>query len=193
MENPIQKFDEWWELAKTNSPLKHKNAVCVSTITKDGFPNGRFVDLKSVDDQGFVFCSNQDSQKGKDLARNSKVSMTIWWDHVGFQIRIVGLATLLPESESELLWAIRSRDAQLATLGAEQSQVLNSEQELLDRVERVGNEFEERIIPRPKNWGGYKVKPLSIEFLLFKENRLHIREFYDLNDKGIWRKRFLQP
>lgn len=86
MDNPISKFESWWQEALADSQLQQKSAVCVSTIDENGFPAGRFVDLKSVSDSGFIFCSYFDSVKGKHIAREPKTAMTVWWDHVGYQI-----------------------------------------------------------------------------------------------------------
>ena len=84
MDNPVSKFRNWWQKALYDSPLKQKSAVCVSTVNEDGFPVGRFVDLKSVGEDGFVFCTYLHSAKGKHIAHTPKVSMTVWWDHVGY-------------------------------------------------------------------------------------------------------------
>lgn len=84
MDKPIEKFESWWQEALADSPLQQKSAVCVSTIDEYGFPAARFVDLKSVTEAGFVFCSYFDSAKGKQIARNAKTAMTVWWDHLGY-------------------------------------------------------------------------------------------------------------
>ncbi len=100
--------------------MQQKNAVCVSTIDEMGFPSGRFVDLKSVNDSGFVFCTYIDSVKGKEILRNPKVAMTVWWDHVGYQVRVVGVAEPIDETEADSYWTSRSRSAQLTTTAFEQ-------------------------------------------------------------------------
>jgi pyridoxamine 5'-phosphate oxidase len=192
MENPIEKFQVWWKRALLNSPLQQKSAVCVSTIDEDGFPSGRFVDLKSVDEDGFVFCTYLDSVKGKHIQKNPKVAITVWWDHVGYQVRIIGEAAPINESEAVDFWKTRSRSAQLTTTAFQQSQPLIEEQELTTRMQTVTNKFVDMEIPKPVSWGGYRVHPLTIEFLTFAESRLHLRELYRRQD-GVWDKRLLQP
>jgi len=192
MSNPIIKFKSCWDKAKSNSSLKHPSAVCVITIDEHGFPSGRFVDLKAVDDCGFIFCTNLDSQKGRDIQRNPKVGLTFWWEAIGYQVRVNGFATQIPSSISEKYWEMRSRDAQITTLSCKQSQPLLSEQDLNKQFEEVKRNIGEMQIPKPENWGGFIVKPKSIEFLTFKESRLHIRELYSAFGDG-WKKSMLQP
>lgn len=192
MESPIIKFESWWKDALLNSPLQQKNAVCVSTIDERGFPAGRFVDLKSVSEEGFIFCTYFDSAKGNHIAHNSKVAITIWWDHVGYQIRIVGVAEVISDVEADDFWQTRSRSAQLTTTAFEQSKALESEDVLVARLQEASARLAGRPIPRPNNWGGYCIKPASIEFLAFRESRLHLRELFECNGNG-WVKLLLQP
>lgn len=192
MDNPISKFTSWWHEALVDSPLQQKSAVCVSTIDENGFPAGRFVDLKSVNDAGFVFCTYFNSAKGKQISRDPKTAMTIWWDHVGYQIRVVGSAQVITDAEADCFWHSRSRSAQVITTAFTQSDVLTSECDLITRFEAASAQFIDRPVPRPNNWGGYCIKPISIEFLTFQENRLHRRELFEFKNNG-WRKQLLQP
>lgn len=192
MDNPISKFESWWQEALADSPLQQKSAVCVSTIDEHGFPTGRFVDLKSVSEDGFVFCTYLDSAKGKHIARNAKASMTIWWDHLGYQIRVVGTAQAITANEADSFWQTRSRSAQLTTTAFEQSEALDSEDELAKRLQETAVKLAGQAVPRPDNWGGYCIKPVSIEFLTFRESRLHLRELFKCGSNG-WVKQLLQP
>lgn len=192
MQNPIDKFSDWWKTATANTPLKQKSAVCVSTIGKDGFPNARFVDLKGVDKEGFKFCSYLDSEKGQELSVNPKVAITVWWDHVGYQVRVNGVAEEMPSDDAEKYWKSRSREAQLTTLICNQSQILESESALLRSLERARESMANSSIDKPPNWGGYVVLPRRMEFLTFREDRLHLRERYE-NISGHWAKTLLQP
>ena len=192
MDSPINKFKVWWQESQVYSPLNQKNAVCVSTIDESGFPSGRFVDLKAVSDKGFVFCTYLDSAKGKQISHNPKSAMTFWWDHVGYQVRVIGHAEEIPEVEADSFWETRTRSAQLTTTAFDQSAPLESESILATRLEKASVEFEGQSVPRPKNWGGYIVKPVSIEFLTFRESRLHLRELYEYTD-NYWNKQFVQP
>src|SRR5690606_14288987 len=108
------------------------------------------------------------SAKGKHIRRNPNTAITIWWDHVSYQIRIVGMAEPIEEFEAENIWRTRNRSAQLTTTAFEQSQILANEQQLNSRLEQAASEFAEQEIPKPDNWGGYCVKPVSIEFLTFR-------------------------
>lgn len=194
MENkgPLEKFNCWWNTAKNNSPLKQKNAICLSTIDNSGYPNARFIDLKKADDKGFIFCSYLDSKKGHEINNNSNVALTAWWDHCGFQIRITGTARLLPDSENDKYWLTRTHAAQLTTSISNQSQLLDDEESLTKRFHILEKELQNKEIPRPKNWGVYQVTPISIEFLTFRENRLHLREFFELTENK-WSQCLLQP
>ncbi len=192
MDNPISKFETWWQEALADSPLQQKSAVCVSTIDEHGFPTGRFVDLKSVSEDGFVFCTYFDSAKGKHIECEPKTAMTIWWDHLGYQIRIVGSAQMISATEADCFWQSRSRSAQLTTTAFEQSEALDSENDLASRFQMTSVKFADQPVPRPSNWGGYRIKPVSIEFLTFRESRLHLREFFHSKGNG-WVKQLLQP
>jgi len=192
MNNPLVKVKEWWEFAIEASPLKVKSAVCLSTVDERGFPSSRFVDLKDVDLEGVVFCSNYDSKKGDDIENNPKAGVTAWWDHVGYQIRVVGNAVRVPEDEATRYWETRNRSAQIATLCFSQSQKLASYGLLEEKYLDAESKYTSNSIPKPNNWGAYKIVPNSIEFLEFKESRLHHREYFQLEHDD-WSRCLLQP
>ena len=192
MENPIEKFQSWWDHALSNSQLQQKSAICISTIDENGFPSGRFVDLKSADENGFVFCTYLDSAKGKHIQQNPKVALTVWWDHVGYQVRVRGIAYAVSDVEAIEFWNTRKRSAQLTTTAFQQSQPLNKQEELQTRMQDVSGQFIDKEVPKSSTWGGYRIKPVSIEFLTFAESRLHLRELFN-KEKNIWIKSLLQP
>jgi pyridoxamine 5'-phosphate oxidase len=192
MENPFEKFNTWWKSALTNSPLNQKSAVCISTIDSQGFPSGRFVDLKAVNELGFIFCTYLNSAKGEQLKENSKIALTLWWDHVGYQVRVLGVAEPINENEAVAYWKTRKKEAQLTTTAFEQSKPLANEEELQFRIEEISEQYLNSEVPKPSAWGGYIIKPQSIEFLTFRESRLHLRELYTLKE-GSWSKSLLQP
>lgn len=165
----------------------------MSTVGDGGFPSGRFVDLKAVDEHGFTFCTYLDSEKGRHIAINPKVASTVWSDHVGYKVRIKGLAEPLPEAEALEYWVARTRDAQLTTLACQQSQALGSEEKLVKKLTEITKQHEAHEIPRPRHWGGYRVKPVSFEFFTFKDTRLHRRELFAAQSNGAWRMTRLQP
>lgn len=192
MDDPIDQFERWWREARTDSPLRQKNAICLSTLDERGFPGGRFVDLKAVDREGFVFCTRLDSAKGQHLQYNNKASITVWWDHLGYQVRVLGHAEQLRNAEADQFWEHRDRCARLTTVAFAQSEALADEAELIDRLQQCDTQWAGRRIPRPEYWSGYRVKPISVEFLTFRESRLHLRERYEIQDDA-WRKILLQP
>lgn len=189
---PIKKFKLCWEEAKSHSKLKYPSAMCVSTMDQHGFPSGRFVDLKSVEDNGFIFCTNLDSEKVRDIQHHSKVALTFWWEAIGYQVRVRGHASEIPRSTAEKYWQTRSREAQITTLICQQSQPLLPDQNLSRQLEEAKQNLADKPILMPENWGGFIVKPILIEFLTFKENRLHTRERYTSHD-DVWVKERLQP
>ncbi|MBQ4812829.1 pyridoxal 5'-phosphate synthase [Pseudoalteromonas luteoviolacea] len=192
MSNPIDQFLKWWERACVDSPLRQRSAVCVSTIDRDGFPAARFVDLKSVSNEGIVFCTYLDSAKGKEINHCNKVALTAWWDHVGYQVRVTGRAYPLSEEVADRYWKTRTRDAQITTHVCEQSQPLKDPQDLYAKVEEYTQLDTSEPSVKPTNWGGYAIEAHRIEFLTFKEDRLHLRELFTLNS-GVWSKSYLQP
>jgi len=192
MTDPISKFQTWWRIARDDSPLEQKNAVCVSTVDADGQPDGRFVDLKDVSELGFTFCTYLDSKKAQDIRHNPNVALTFWWEHVGFQVRVAGKASQIPNKLAEQYWHARSREAQLTTLSSQQSQVLDSPHQLIEEFEKIEHQMTDIVVARPENWGGYIVAPHRVEFLTFKQSRLHIREQFTLNN-GLWQSALLQP
>ena len=178
----VDKITELWNLAKADSPLKQKSAVCISTIGDAGFPHSRFVDLKAVNENGFTFCTSYLSEKGLQLAQNDKVSLTAWWDHVGIQIRVVGHARRISDSLADQYWKTRNKEAQVATLCFNQSEVWNSDVSQLSHFQSALAKSPETI-PRPKYWGGYHITPNTVEILQFKESRVHQRDLFTLNDE----------
>ena len=118
--------------------------------------------------------------------------MTVWWDHVGYQIRILGTANQISSELAVEYWSARSRDAKLTTLCSEQSVAQSSQTEVADRLAGLKLYFANKEIPKPKMWGGYKVVPQSVEFLEFQNNRLHVRELYKKRS-GEWERFYLQP
>ncbi|WP_448566673.1 pyridoxine/pyridoxamine 5'-phosphate oxidase [Thalassotalea ganghwensis] len=188
----VQKFHYIWQKAKLDSPLTQKSAVCISTIDEQGFPQSRFVDLKAVNEQGFIFCTAYDSAKGQQLATNPKIALTAWWDHIGEQVRVVGVASKIADNIADSYWATRNSDAQLASLSFKQSQEWHQQQSMEHYFNVQQQAQDNQPIERPATWGGYLITPITIEFLTFKESRVHTRELYRQSDQQ-WHKSMLQP
>ena len=192
MHSPVAVFKEFWREAMSKGLLKHRNAVCISTVDAEGYPSSRFVDLKEAEESGFVFCTHLNSSKAMDIKRNPKAGMTMWWEHVAIQIRIRGLCEPISESEADAHWASRVRDAQIASVTFQQSQPLARLDLLAKEYSHAVAKHEGGAIARPPNWGGFRLRPEYIEFLEFKESRLHHRTVYALA-AGQWHMSFLQP
>jgi len=188
----IAKFQDWWDQARNDPSLKHKGAMCVSTIDELGFPNARFVDLKAATMEGFTFCTFLDSMKGIEIDRCPKVALTIWWESLGYQVRVQGHAKRISRRMASKYWQSRNRDAQLTTLCSKQSQPLTSSTQLIDQLSSLRTSLGDAEIPIPDNWGGYVVAPASVEFLTFREDRLHLRERHLLVGSD-WKRQLLQP
>lgn len=170
----------------------HPKAVCVSTVNQKGIPEARFVALKEVAKEGFVFCSAFNSPKGISISKNSNVALTFWWDHIERQVRVGGTAIPISDEDADRYFSERQRDAQLTTLVSEQSAFLENQEKLHEKLEEAKKRFEGKNIPRPSSWGGYCVKPSSIEFLEFKATRLHTRTLYTYSIES-WSRQLLQP
>lgn len=191
--DPIALFREWRHEAVTAPGAPSlPDATCVSTVDGDGTPHARFVDLKVVRDDGFVFCTSYASPKSVQIEANPRLALTIWWDHVKRQVRVEGLATRIGEAEADELFRRRGRDAQLASWAYEQSAALPADASLAERLRVVRRRFESGDVSRPPNWGGYVVTPDRIEFLIFEESRTHSRILYERED-GRWTVSALQP
>lgn len=191
-DDPVQRFQLLWEQARQSSVLQQKNAVCISTIDAQGFPQARFVDLKRADASGFVFCTDYQSAKGQQLLDNPKTALTVWWEHLSVQVRITGTAAPIHDTDAHTFWLSRSRAAQLTTLVSRQSQPLQNCDEWQRQLADLALQYKNTNIPKPKNWGGFSIKPMRIEFLQFKEDRMHVRDLYERKENH-WSKTHLQP
>ena len=192
MHHPIDHFKTLWLDAKRCGVGRHRNAVCVSTIDAEGYPSSRFVDLKEAEDAGFVFCTHLDSAKALDMGRNPKAGITLWWEHIATQVRIKGACTAIADHEADLHWAGRLRDAQIATATFAQSRPLETLESLVPQYEQAAAAYAGKPIPRPTNWGGFRLRAEQMEFLEFKENRLHARTRF-ARAGAAWEQSFLQP
>jgi pyridoxamine 5'-phosphate oxidase len=192
MQNPIERFNALWRRAVECSPLKQRSAICLSTIGQDGFPNSRFVDLKEADHRGLVFCSYLDSVKGRDISRNPKAGLTVWWDHIGVQVRFQGTCVRIADEDADRHWRSRSRDAQLTTTTFQQSEPLESPESLQSTLEAARLRYHGSEIQRPVTWGGFRLLPAFVEILEFREDRLHVRTCYAAVGEA-WKLSYLQP
>lgn len=193
-ENPIQQFRTWFYDVEKSGGLDEANAMTVSTIGEDGFPKSRIVLLKSYDEKGFVFYTNYESEKGKALLKNPHTCLSFFWPNTERQVIIKGKAEKVPEQVSDNYFASRPKGSQLGALVSNQSSVIENRNVLEDELKALEKKYVGKEVPRPKNWGGFLVRPESIEFWQGRPNRLHDRFVFTKSDTGLdWNIERLAP
>lgn len=193
--DPWTLFTQWFEQATNANPGQwfEANAMTLATLGPDGQPSARMVLLKGFDTRGFVFYTNLDSHKGRQIAANPRVALVFYWAALERQVRVEGSAVEVSRQEVEAYARRRPRGSQLSALASQQSQPISDRRELEQRLARLEAQWHGLEVPVPERWGGYRVEPTAIEFWQGRENRLHDRLCYTrLADKG-WRRERLQP
>lgn len=188
--NPIDQFNIWFQEALASKVIEI-NAMTLSTIGEDGFPNGRIVLLKEVD-SGFVFFTNYQSQKGRELAKNPVASLTFFWPELERQVRIKGEIEKVSSKLSDEYFFSRPKGSQIGAWTSPQSQKLKSKEELEQRLIEMEQKFENTPISRPLHWGGYRLIPSYVEFWQGRPSRLHDRVCYK-EKNGTWERSILAP
>ncbi|XP_047965390.1 pyridoxine/pyridoxamine 5'-phosphate oxidase 1, chloroplastic-like [Salvia hispanica] len=188
--DPFVQFQKWLDVA-SEAGLKDPNAMALSTATKDGKPSLRMVQLKKVDQGGFVWCSNYSSRKGSELSENPHAALLFYWSALNRQVRVEGFVQKVTNEESEEYFHSRSRDIQITpTLGI-QSIVIPGREVVYQQYKEMEEKYPEgTTIPRPQNWGGYRLVPERFEFWQGDESSVHPRLRYfvqDINGKRVWR------
>jgi pyridoxamine-phosphate oxidase len=189
--DPFEQFDIWFKDA-LNSRLPEPNAMIISTVNRTGIPSVRTVLLKSYDNRGFVFFTNYESKKGRDLGENPNTAILFLWKEIGRQVRISGSVVKTMQNESELYFQSRPIESRLGAWASKQSSVLPSRENLIENYEKYRKQFEGKEIPLPPHWGGYRVIPEEFEFWQGRENRLHDRICYIIRGKD-WHISRLSP
>ena len=192
-ENPMELFQTWFRNADDSDTVDETNAMNISTIGKDGFPKNRIVLLKRFTWEGFIFYTNYTSEKGKAIADNNNICLSFFWAGLEQQIIIKGQAEKLAENLSDGYFESRPDGSKLGAWASNQSTVVSSRKELEDNLSLFEKKFEGQEIPRPKHWGGYLVKPVSIEFWQGRPNRMHDRLKYSLQKDFSWKLERLAP
>jgi len=190
-ETPFRQFDKWFSEA-IEAELPQPEAMTLAAASSSGSPSARIVLLKSFDDRGFVFFTNYESRKSRELSSNPRVALVFFWSALERQVRIEGTIERIPESESDLYFATRPRGSQLGAWVSEQSSVIPARAVLEQRLEQLIREHDGADIPRPPFWGGWRVVPSSIEFWQGRADRLHDRLVYRRDDQR-WRIERLSP
>ncbi|MDR0227951.1 MAG: pyridoxamine 5'-phosphate oxidase [Flavobacteriaceae bacterium] len=193
-ENPMMQFRKWFCEVEDFGSVEEVNAMTVSTIGLDGFPKARVVLLKSYNEDGFVFYTNYNSEKGKAIIANPHLCLSFFWASMERQVIIKGIATKVSAIQSDNYFDSRPVGSRLGAIVSEQSEVIASHQVLEDALHKLEQEVKEEDIKRPEHWGGFVVKPVSIEFWQGRANRLHDRIRYTLTDDELdWNIERLAP
>jgi len=189
--DPFQLFDDWFAEAR-EAEINDPEAMALATADASGQPSVRMVLLKGHGPDGFVFYTNEQSAKGKQLAENPKAALLFHWKSLRRQVRIEGAVERVPDADADAYFATRARDSQLGAWASEQSQPLDSRETFEQRFVQVRHQFEGKDVPRPPHWRGYRVIPDRIEFWIDRPYRLHERRLFTLRD-GSWSEGLLYP
>ena len=192
--DPIERFRSVYALAEKidRSILPDASAMSLGTVGEDGQPSVRIVLLKAFDDRGFVFYTNFEGRKGRQLLSNPKAALCFYWPTIDIQVRIEGTVTRVSDEEADAYFATRHRLSQIGAWASRQSQPLETPTALDERVEKYEREFAGKDVPRPEYWSGFRVSPQRIEFWKGKPNRLHERHLYTRAGAG-WKVKTIYP
>ena len=191
-QDAIQQFQAWFDDA-IDAKHVEPNAMTLATATPDGLPTARMVLLKEVDQEGFIFYTNYDSHKGQQIAKNPRVALVFYWDQLTRQVRVEGTVEKVDDALSDQYFQSRPRDSQIGAWASDQSSVIESRELLEEKAKTYQQQYEGEPIPRPPYWGGYRVKPLVIEFWQGRPSRLHDRLRYTRQPTGQWEIERLAP
>jgi len=190
--DPIRQFHVWFDEA-LKSQLTDANAMTLATASATGEPSARIVLLKGADESGFVFYTNYDSAKGRDLAANPRASLLFFWPELERQVRITGSVAKTTMAESDAYFHSRPVDSQISAAISQQSRVVRDRSELEARYAAAREKYQGAIVALPSNWGGYRVSPDRVEFWQGRKSRLHDRLVYTKQPGGSWSRARLEP
>jgi pyridoxamine 5'-phosphate oxidase len=189
--DPIVRFVETFERAAGQAPFDH-TAASLATATPAGEPSVRVVLVRQFDERGFVFFTNYESRKGEEIAANPVGSLCFYWPWIDEMVRIAGPLTKVSQEESDAYFATRPRGSQIGAWASNQSRPLSARSELERRYFDIERQYEGQAVPRPPHWGGYRLKPVRMEFWRAGEYRLHDRWLYTATPDG-WDIEILFP
>lgn len=190
--DPFVLFDAWFAEARAHEP-NDPNAMALATATPDGHPSVRMVLLKGHGPDGYVFYTNFESRKGRELAANTHVALLFHWKSLRRQIRIEGSVHEVTPAEADAYFASRHPESRLGSAASEQSRPMADRQVYLDRVAALRAQYPDGAVPRPAHWSGYRVVPRAIEFWHDREHRLHERRRFVRNGDLGWTSTLLYP
>jgi pyridoxamine 5'-phosphate oxidase len=192
LKDPLKQFEKWFDEALA-SGITEPNAMHLATVNEQGKPSSRIVLLKALDGNKFIFYTNYQSKKGRELEQNPACALTFFWPEIERQVRIEGTAERVDTSMSEQYFQSRPRGSQIGAWASPQSTIIKDRHILDERARQIEKRFEqEKILPRPNQWGGYQIDPLQIEFWQGRQSRLHDRIQFTKVD-GEWKMNRLAP
>ncbi|HTR40953.1 MAG TPA: pyridoxamine 5'-phosphate oxidase [Pseudomonadales bacterium] len=190
--NPLKQFQKWFDYAVAKLSSGDVNAMVLATADKAGKPSSRTVLLKGVDERGFIFFTNYDSRKGRELAENPNAALTFFWQTLERQVCVAGTVSKVSAAESEAYFKSRPRDSRLAAWASNQSDTIPDRATLEKKWNEMSAKFPGEI-PLPPNWGGYVLKPERVEFWQGRPGRLHDRFSYTRQPDNSWKLDRLAP
>ena len=190
--SPIQQFDKWWQDAH-ESKILEMNAMTLATTSKDGMADARIVLLKAFDEKGFVFFTNYNSAKSSQLDLNGNCCLLFFWKELERQVRINGVAEKISAKESIDYFDSRPEGSKIGAWASPQSMVVAGKAMLKETFQFYAERFKHGKIPKPPHWGGYRVKPIRIEFWQGRPSRMHDRILYTKSTSGDWKTERLAP
>mgnify|MGYP001452664280 CR=1 FL=1 len=193
IDDPVQLFKIWMDKATKSEP-NDPNAAALATSNKKNFPSVRMVLMKDFNQNGFVFYTNLDSQKGNELKENPKASMCFHWKSLLRQVRISGLVSQVEDEVADQYYNSRGYESRIGAWASKQSEKLNSRAELVNTIKKYKKKYnDQNKVPRPSHWSGWNLNPISIEFWLDGNSRIHERLKYTKDNNGNWIKSLLSP
>jgi pyridoxamine 5'-phosphate oxidase len=192
LENPVAQFQLWLDQA-LSTELTDPTAMVLATSSREGQVSQRVVLLKDLDERGFVFFTNYESRKAREIGSNSKVSLHFPWFAIERQVMVCGVAEKVSVEESKAYFQSRPRESQLAAWASPQSRVLSSREVMMQQLQVLDKKYADSEIPLPEFWGGFRVRPCQIEFWQGGAHRLHDRFVYTLQAGGNWEIERLAP
>ena len=193
LDDPFELFEKWFAEAKKRE-VNDPNALALGTSSKKGVPSVRIVLLKGFDKNGFVFYTNLNSQKGNEIKENPNATMCFHWKSLLRQIRIVGNLEQVDDKTADEYYNSRAYESRIGAWASKQSSTLKNRDELINSLEEFKKKYNNRDkVPRPNYWSGWNLKPISIEFWLDGDHRIHERLKYTLDNNSIWTRSLLSP